>query len=393
MYVMWRSSGGRGEYEISHPFESEPPVQAEDLLDHELCYRFGSYGFKRTANVLRPVEGKKRIRLIDQNRFIHGVRQVQAALLLPEPRRSSVGFVGGRPTIVFKRYVVRRMNFGSVRLSGNIAQIELSTLDLYNGSQEESLDFAQRMAEVESIHRNRDKFPADIAALLGEHQDLLKSVEPIPERAEKIVGLLMERMQDAAADFNVDYVAGGDVLSPLKEIAAVPPIDTPEQIDLIAPEDIELRRREVAIWRKQAARGPEGALFRKKVREAYNSTCVVCGIRLPRSDRCRVPGVDSAHILPWRQYDQEEVSNGLCLCKMHHWAFDQQLISIASKENAKYVVSVTQKARDAFDAATVAQLEAFAGEIPVARLPPNPVHWPRPQFLAELDELVGESND
>ena len=40
--------------------------------------------------------------------------------------------------------------------------------------------------------------------------------------------------------------------------------------------------------------------------------------------------MDAAHILPWAGYDLDVVSNGLCFCKHHHWAFDEGLILLSA---------------------------------------------------------------
>ena len=46
-----------------------------------------------------------------------------------------------------------------------------------------------------------------------------------------------------------------------------------------------------------------------------------------------IPGVDdSPHILPWEQYDLDHISNGLCLCRHHHWAFDEGLIEVTFED-------------------------------------------------------------
>jgi putative restriction endonuclease len=63
-------------------------------------------------------------------------------------------------------------------------------------------------------------------------------------------------------------------------------------------------------------------MFRAKVLHAYTSTCAVC--QLKHSDL-----LDAAHILE----DKAElgfpvVSNGLALCKLHHAAFDRNLLGI-----------------------------------------------------------------
>src|SRR4051812_23899922 len=118
-----QSTRGRGEYEINGDFEGSPVIRPAELFDHQLLFKFGRYGYKATGNVLRSKWGKKRVQLLDKQ-YIHGARQVQAALLFPEPRRDEHGMTGGRPTIMFKRYIVRRMNFHGLSISEDAASIE-----------------------------------------------------------------------------------------------------------------------------------------------------------------------------------------------------------------------------------------------------------------------------
>jgi putative restriction endonuclease len=392
MYIRKQPSGGRGEYEISGDYDDGISVfRAGDLADRQLHIEFGSYGYHATANVLRQISGKKRIRLLDQHRDIHAARQVTAALLLPKSRREEIGLGGGRPTVMHERYIVRQMHFDTLSLQGNTdALIRLGNLDLDNGSQVDTVAFSPRMRLVEHLHQKADKFPDAIKKPLEQHQVMLQATAPLGTEAEALVDLLMNHVAENAPDYNVEFTKGGDVVPVLIEMVDSPPIDEPVDIESIPPEDIDIRLREAARWRRwAAARGPASARFRRAVRDAYNSTCMVCGIRLPVSDFCRVPGVDSAHILPWSTHDLEVVSNGICLCKLHHWAFDQQLMVIKF-ENDEYRVSVTQRAADALDSHAVEQLRAYQGVVVQRRLPTDKALWPRPEFLIKLYEMLGD---
>lgn len=61
--------------------------------------------------------------------------------------------------------------------------------------------------------------------------------------------------------------------------------------------------------------------FRERVLTAYQNRCAVCGMQLRL--------VDAAHIVPVKHSESnDETSNGLCLCALHHRAFDQGLIAI-----------------------------------------------------------------
>lgn len=63
------------------------------------------------------------------------------------------------------------------------------------------------------------------------------------------------------------------------------------------------------------------ARFRAQVMEAYERRCAVC--RLAHS-----PLLDAAHIVPDSESGKPSVNNGLSLCKIHHTAYDANLIGI-----------------------------------------------------------------
>lgn len=75
--------------------------------------------------------------------------------------------------------------------------------------------------------------------------------------------------------------------------------------------------------------------FKEKVREAgfrhlimsiYNYTCSVCNMRILTLEGASV--VDAAHIVPFSVSANDDIRNGIALCKLHHWSFDEGLISI-----------------------------------------------------------------
>ena len=170
------------------------------------------------------------------------------------------------------------------------------------------------------------------------------------------------------------------------------PPEQPQPVDDVPPEEIEIRLRIIKNWKRWAGyRGAKSAKFRQEVRRAYNSTCIVCGLHLPPTPFNSVAGVDAAHILPWADYDLDEVSNGVCLCKHHHWAFDEGLILITHDGQQYHVevpadiVAEIQRHSAAF---SINELLNHAGSIPVNRVPANPTDRPRPQFLRMLAEKL-----
>jgi putative restriction endonuclease len=75
--------------------------------------------------------------------------------------------------------------------------------------------------------------------------------------------------------------------------------------------------------------------FRRIVVEAYGHTCVLRGVRLIAPEGRTA--VVAAHIVPRRVTHNDDPGNGLALCGLHHWSFDQGLITVA----ADHVIKVS----------------------------------------------------
>ena len=66
--------------------------------------------------------------------------------------------------------------------------------------------------------------------------------------------------------------------------------------------------------------------FRRAIMKIYDWTCAVCelNIRALRGESV----TDAAHIIPFSVSYNDDIRNGISLCKSHHWAFDTGLISL-----------------------------------------------------------------
>jgi len=66
--------------------------------------------------------------------------------------------------------------------------------------------------------------------------------------------------------------------------------------------------------------------FRRAVVVAYNHRCACCGLRIV------TPGghtaVEAAHIIPWSETRNDHPTNGMALCRLCHWSFDEGLMSV-----------------------------------------------------------------
>ncbi len=69
--------------------------------------------------------------------------------------------------------------------------------------------------------------------------------------------------------------------------------------------------------------------FQKTIRLGYDNACAVCGKR--RYNKLGHPEIEAAHIYPKYMRGSDDPRNGIGLCKLHHWAFDNGLFSISDE--------------------------------------------------------------
>ena len=69
--------------------------------------------------------------------------------------------------------------------------------------------------------------------------------------------------------------------------------------------------------------------FRRAVVTAYAHRCSFCGVRMLTATGHTA--VDAAHIMSWAESHNDDVRNGLALCKLCHWAFDELLVSVSCR--------------------------------------------------------------
>jgi hypothetical protein len=339
--------------------------------------------------------GKARIRLQQQGPgYIHLHRQLAAALLLPYPVREDESLAGGLPVPRSNQYAIENIHLSDVQLTSDGAHLIVGEVELRNMSYHaQVLGFNARVARVRALWDNAQSLPAAINSLITAHRSSVYTPGPITESTEGVIRQLQAVVTISREDLGLTYRSEDeDVLPDLEtviQLTANPPAE-PIAVTQIDPGETQVKRRVVAEWKRWAnSRGTASAIFRQQVRAAYNATCVVCGVHLPPTSINAVPGVDAAHILPWADYDLDVVANGLCLCKLHHWAFDEGLIVIR-EEGGTYFVEVPD-----IVAATIPsenplfglnQLTQFVGPIPEERLPSELGLRPNPHFLHMLRE-------
>ena len=79
--------------------------------------------------------------------------------------------------------------------------------------------------------------------------------------------------------------------------------------------------------------------FRKAIVQLYDHRCALCGIRMRTPEGHTV--VEAAHIVPWSENHDDLPTNGLCLCRLCHWSFDEGLMGVGKQ----YEVLVSDRVR------------------------------------------------
>jgi putative restriction endonuclease len=69
--------------------------------------------------------------------------------------------------------------------------------------------------------------------------------------------------------------------------------------------------------------------FRRAVVIAYNRRCALCGIKIVTVDGHTA--VDAAHIIPWNVTHDDRLTNGMALCRLCHWGFDEGMLGVTGQ--------------------------------------------------------------
>jgi len=147
------------------------------------------------------------------------------------------------------------------------------------------------------------------------------------------------------------------------------------QLDTLTEDQIEAvrnnnRRTVLAqIFRKYRA-----ADFRRRVLGAYSNRCAFCGVQLEL--------IDAAHIIPVvAQTSTDETTNGVALCKLHHAAFDRNLVSFDERYRIEISDSEVSRLKEAN---LIGGLKEFKRCIRTAIIMPNDRRdYPSPKYIAE----------
>jgi putative restriction endonuclease len=113
------------------------------------------------------------------------------------------------------------------------------------------------------------------------------------------------------------------------------------------------------------------ATFRKVIVSIYEYRCAFCSLQILSSFGQNI--VDGAHIMPFSQFYDDRIDNGLSLCKNHHWAFDKGWFGISDD----FTLLVKSDLHE--DAPNCRPMQQFNGDR--IRLPVHAQYYPRLEAL------------
>ena len=113
--------------------------------------------------------------------------------------------------------------------------------------------------------------------------------------------------------------------------------------------------------------------FRRIVVSTYDHRCALCGVRIITAEGHTA--VDAAHIIPWSRSRNDDLRNGMALCKISHWAFDEGMMGVS--ENYDVITSRQISANPNVPGF----LLTLTGRSIIP--PPDRDLWPAQQYLAE----------
>jgi putative restriction endonuclease len=177
-------------------------------------------------------------------------------------------------------------------------------------------------------------------------------------------------------------------LSPGWYVAAYPVFvvgDDPQHLSFtLAVDDIRqisqtpvmgVHEEAAAVRREYVTRSTQQRLhqrsFRERVLRAYELSCAVCRLKHEKL-------LEAAHILPdGHPRGEPWVSNGLALCKLHHAAYDENILGI----RADYVVEIREDILREKDGPMLTHgLQDLHGKL-LMKLPRSNARRPRAEFL------------
>ena len=119
-------------------------------------------------------------------------------------------------------------------------------------------------------------------------------------------------------------------------VAAENVIKFSDELNIIEEPEVRYLKQEYAT--REVKQRMYQQTFRELVLDAYRNHCAICSLRHREL-------LDAAHIIPDAEGGKPLVNNGLSLCKIHHSAFDQNILGI----NPDFIIEVRRDVLEEID--------------------------------------------
>lgn len=173
MRISRRTSGGRGEYELSGSLPGVPRVK--QLEGYSFSLEFPNRLLIHTRIRLVVQGGKPRLRRVGADIQIQ--KQVAATFMMPDPARETRVLGAGEPVVQEGVYAIEHIEIDSlVKIPPDSAVLRVSKITILNRSHlGEEIDIQQRATLLEEVWSRREEFPDEIASLLEHHEQMVRS--------------------------------------------------------------------------------------------------------------------------------------------------------------------------------------------------------------------------
>jgi len=384
MRIALRTSGGRGEYEIAG---TQGTIRTHDVLNRHIVLEMLPKHRVYTGNYIRYAQGKPRIRLGDQKLNSHIYLILASLLLLPKPKRQISTTPAGKLEICRDKFSITSIVFDIIELKNDELVITPTQVILSNSSSNcMRLDVTERMYLIMSVWEAVTRKSTSTAYWFLKHKNAFDAANvcDILNACEQLLLCHSINQCDPLLQYEVNMTNPSHQNNCSWMGVHIVTKDEAKVLGEISLENFrELACNRIKTWRYLALRGAQGVKFSRDVKAAYNNTCLFTGIHLPKTE-LGPSGVDAAHILPWARYDINKISNGLCLSKLCHWAFDNRILVLDfNNRTNNYVLSISPIALqvEAKKQIDLTPFHSILGVIPNSLLPKEKANWPDLSFL------------
>ncbi|WJW66123.1 HNH endonuclease [Candidatus Chlorohelix allophototropha] len=140
--------------------------------------------------------------------------------------------------------------------------------------------------------------------------------------------LVIKEVRDAFRNLLVQKYFSESIQHKLIELSQVNKAAFEYSENLLKKPAQNLNIKEVADGSVEYVKQVRDQAFRKAVVKAYNHRCAICGLRVITAEGHTA--VAAAHIVPWSISKNDSITNGIALCHLCHWAFDDGVTGISN---------------------------------------------------------------